>query len=193
MVALLAALSACAHTKVLNTWRDPEHEGTPKKVLVHAMAMSPTVKIMFENSLVARLKERGVDALASNGVLPDSMVFDRAAVTQVVRENGIDAVFVTHAVDRKVVETFKPGHFSYAAVATFNDDGSFVFVAGPTYTPGTDDKDEATVEHILFDVPAKKRVWVLQTKTYVWNTRTDEVKPAVDLVVEHLRADKMIP
>ena len=46
---------------------------------------------------------------------------------------------------------------------------------------------------ILFDVTAKKRVWVLQTKTYVWDNRTDEVKPAVDLVVEHLRADKIIP
>jgi hypothetical protein len=64
---------------------------------------------------------------------------------------------------------------------------------GPTVVPETSSSVEATVEHVLFDVVAKRRVWVLQTKTYVWNTRTDEVKPAVDLVVEHLRADNMIP
>jgi hypothetical protein len=194
VVALLAALSACAHTKVVNTWRDPEHQGTPKKVLVHAMAMSPTVKIMFENMLVARLKERGVDALASNGVLPDSMVLDKAAMRKVVQENGVDTILVTHAIERKDIETLQSAHVSYAATVYFDPSGDFVMAAfGPTVVPETSSSVEATVEHVLFDVVAKKRVWVLQTKTYVWNTRTDEVKPAVDLVVEHLRADKMIP
>lgn len=191
---LVAALSACAHTKVVNTWRDPEHKRLPKKVLVHAMAMSPTVKDLFENMLVNRLKERGVDAVASHGILPDSMELDKAAMKKVVAENGIDTIFVGHAIDKKVIETFKPGHVTYGATVYFDPDGAFVMAAvGPTYAPGVDDGEQGTVEFVMFDVAAKKRVWVVQTKTFVSNTRTEEIKPMVNLVMERLQADKMIP
>lgn len=194
VVALLAALSACAHTKVLNSWREPEHQGAPKKVLVHAMAMDPTVKTMFENMLVARLKERGVEALASSRVLPDSMELDKAAMRKLVQEKGIDTILVGHPIDQKVIESFKPGHVSYSATVYFDPDGSFVMAAvGPTYVPGIDEKLQGTAEFVMFDVPTKRRVWVIQTKTFVGDTRAGEVEPMVDLVMERLRADKMIP
>jgi hypothetical protein len=193
-VVLVLALSACAHTKIINTWRDPEHERYPKKVLVHAMAMSPTVKDLFENMLVNRLKDRGVDAVASHGILPDSMELDKAAMKKVVGENGIDTILVGHLLDKKVVETLKPGHVTYGATVYFDPDGSFVMAAvGPAYVPGVDDDEQAIAEFVMFDVVARKRVWVVQTKTFVSNTRTEEVKPMVDLIMERLQADKMVP
>jgi hypothetical protein len=191
---LAAALSACAHTKVVTDWKDPGHQGFPKKVLVHGIAMSPTVKVLLENMLVERLKGRGLDALASNKVLPESMSLDKEAMSKVVRENGIDAILIGHPVDSKVIESFRPGHVSYGAVVHYSADGDFVMAAvGPIYETGIQTNEQAFAEFILFDVAAKKRVWVLHTKTFIRSTKTEEVKPAVDLIMERLRADAMIP
>lgn len=194
LAVLALALSACAHTKVTNVWRDPGHQGYPKRVLVHAMAMSPTVKIVFENLLVERLKSAGVDALPSHKHLPDSMVLDKEAMKRLVREQGIDAIFVAHPTDRRETESFGSLRWQETATVYFDPDGGFVMAAfGTTLAPEIITSEEATIEFVLFDVAARKRVWVLLAKTFVLDTRTGEVEPAVDLVVERLRADRMIP
>ena len=108
-VVLVVALLACAKTKFLNAWRDPAYQGRPVKVLVHTLAKSPTVKIMFENRLVEQLGKHGVAALAGHEFLPDSLVVNREAVMRVVREKGIDAVFIAGPTNRKDLESLRPG------------------------------------------------------------------------------------
>lgn len=193
-VALAVAFSSCAHTKITSTWKDPAYQGHPKKILVHVMSVNPTVKIIFENQLVSQFEKHGMDALASHGLLPDDLVLDREAMRKLVREREIDTVFVAGPTNRKDLNTLRPGEVSYAS-AVYSDpgDNTFASVSGFVYSPGTYAEEDVSAEMVLYDVSAKKRIWSALSKTYVWNTRTEEIKPAVQLIIDKLVAEKIIP
>ncbi len=193
-VALAVALSSCSHTKIISTWKDPEYQGHPKKILVHSMARSPTVEIMFENQLVEQLEDHGVVALASYGLLPDDMVIDKEAMKKLVKEQGIDTIFIAGLKSRKELQTLRPGEMSYsAAVYTDPDDDFFAAVSGVTYKPGTYDEEDVVSEMALYDVRTRKRIWSAVSDTYVWNTPEEEIKPAVHRIMKILLDDKIIP
>lgn len=196
-VVLAAVLSSCAHTKFLHTWRDPAYTGQPKKILVHSVGRSPTVRTMFENQLVEQLKAHGVAALAGHEFLPDTMVVNREAIRQLVKEKGMDAVFIAGPTNRKDLESLRPGELSYAAAVyegTVQDYDSFTaFVNGVVYSAGTYAGEEVFMEMVLFDGSSNRPIWSALSRTHVWDTGVDEIKPAVDRVVELLADEKVIP
>jgi hypothetical protein len=193
-VALAVALSSCAHTTIISTWKDPEHQGYPKKVLVYDMAISPDVKIISENLFVEQFKKHGVSALASHKFLPDDMVVDKEALKKIVKEQEIDAVFIGGPRSRKDLQTLRPGSVSYqSAVYADPEDGFYAAVSGFAYTPGTYAEEEVAWELVLYDVSTKKRIWSVAAETYVENTRVEEVRPGVARIIKLLVADKMIP
>jgi hypothetical protein len=194
VIALVIVLSSCAHTKIISSWKDPEYQGQPKKVLVHGIAYNPDIKVVFENKIVDQFNKHGVAALASHGLLPDSLQLDREAVKKIVIENEIDTIFVAHPISREELQTLRPGSVSYSASVYVDPNSNFSMVAaGPTYKPGTYAETEGTYELVIFDVKTRKRVWTAVVKTYVSNTRMEEMNPAIEKIMERLLADKMIP
>ena len=193
-IAIVSVLSACAHTKIVNIWKDPQYQGHPKKILVYVMARSPDVKAIVENQLVTKFEERGLVAIASHRFLADSLVIDKDALKKLVMEKGIDTLFIAGPKSQKDLQTLRPGQVDYeAAISTDSDEGFFAAVAGYTYQPGTYAEEEDAAELAIYDVSEKKRVWSALSKSYVWNTKVEEIKPAVDRLVELLVADKIIP
>ena len=193
-VTLAVALSSCAHTKLVSTWKDPEYKGPPKKILVHIMARNPDVKAIVENQLVEKFEEHGMAALASHRFLADELVIDKAAMKKLVVEKGIDTIFIAGPKNRQDLQTLRPGQMTYeSAVYADPDDGFYAAVSAYGYKPGTYAEEEDTAEMVIYDVTTRKRVWSAVSKTYVWNTRVEEIEPAVDRVVKALVADKIIP
>jgi hypothetical protein len=193
-LALAVALSSCAHTKIISTWKDPGYQGHPKKILVYGMARSPDVRAIFENQLVEQFRERGLYSLASHQFIPDELVIDKEALKKVVKENEIDTIFIAHPSNRKDLQTLRPGEVSYStAVYANSDDDFFMAVSGASYKPGTYSEEEVTMEMIIFDVITKKRVWSALSETYVGNTRDEEIAPAVKLIMKALVDSKIIP
>ena len=194
VVAFAVALSSCAHTKIISSWKDPEYQGHPKKVLVHGIAWNPDIKIVFENKIVDQFNKHGVAAVASHEFLPDSLTLDQEAVKKLVIEKEIDTIFVAHPISRKELQTLRPGSVSYSAAVYVDPNSNFVMAAaGPSYKPGTYAEMEGTYELVIYDVNARKRVWTAAVETYVSDTRMEEMKPAIDKIMERLVADKMIP
>lgn len=196
--ALAVMLSSCAHTKIVKTWQDPGYRGHPKKILVLAVAGSPTVRILFENQMVGQFEKHGLTAIASHGLLPDDLVIDKEALLALVRDQGVDTVFIARPVNRKEVQTLRPGVMTYAAGGMAYSDSSddfpsAVMVAGSVYMPGTYAEEDVTVEMALFNVSTKKRFWSALADTYIWNTPQEEIKPAVERIIKKLVADKIIP
>jgi hypothetical protein len=193
-VALAVALLSCAHTKIISTWKDPEHQGYPKKILVYDMAVSPDVKIISENLFVEQFEKHGVSALASHKFLPDDLVIDKEALKKIIKEQEIDTVFIGGPRNRKDLQTLRPGSVSYqSAVYADPDDGFYAAVSGFAYTPGTYAEEEVAWELVIYDVSTRKRIWSALSETYVANTRVEEIKPVVDRIMEMLVADKIIP
>jgi len=195
LVAVLAvALSSCAHTKIMNTWKDPGYQGHPQRVLVHVIARNPTAKIMLENQLVEQLEKRGVAGLASYNFLPDQLAIDKEAIKKLVAEKKLDTLIFAAPTNRKDLESLRPGQMSYntAVYADPNDD-FFAAVSAYTYQPGTYAEEEVASEIVVFDVKERRRVWTALVKTYIANTKAEEVAPAIKQIVELLVRDKIIP
>lgn len=193
-IALAVVLSSCAHTKIISTWKDPEYQRHPKKILVYGMAQSPNIMIMFENQFVEQLEKHGMVALASYQFMPDALVIDKEALKKLVKEQGIDTIFIAGPKSRKELQTLRPGEMSYStAVYADPDDGFFAAVSGVSYKPGTYAEEDVLVEMALYDVSTRKRIWSAISDTYIGNTRAEEVGPAVDRIMKLLLDDKIIP
>ncbi len=194
LVLFLLLQSACAHTKILSTWQEPGYHTDPGKVLVHAMARDPDVIAIFENEMVERFKKRGIDAIAGHRFLTDDIAVERGAITKVVKEQGIDTLFLAGPKSRKALESLRPGELSYGAAGYVSpDDNVGVFVSGLFYQPGTYAEDEVTWDMVIYDVREKKLVWSAVVKTYIWTNRVEEIRPALDKIMKRLLADKVLP
>ena len=136
-------------------------------------------------------------ALAGHEFLPDSLVVKREAIMQVVREKGIDAVFIAGPTNRKDLESLRPGETSYAGGLyegqTESYDKFFAFVNGAVSSAGTYAGEDVTLEMVLYDVKSNKRIWSALARWYIWDSAVDEIQPAVGRIMEKLSADKIIP
>jgi hypothetical protein len=141
-VMLALALSSCASTTIVKTWRDPEFHAHPKKILVLALSRSPTVKILSENEFVEQLEKRGLVAVASHGLLTDDIVIHREALRVLVRDQNFDTVLITRPIARKVEETFRPGE-EYITIGEFDSDmyGDYGLISGYVHEPGNYEED----------------------------------------------------
>lgn len=196
-IVLAVALAACSQTKFVKSWKDASFADHPQKILVHTVGRDPTVKTIFENYLAEQLGKHGVVAEAGYPLLPASLVVDREALKRLVEEKGYDALFIAGPTNRKDLESLRPGEQSYAAAVYEGQvedyDGFNGFVNGVVFSAGTYAGEEVSVEMVLYDVRSKKRVWSALSTTYIWDSGVDEVKPAVDKVVEMLVKEKVIP
>jgi len=191
---LALALSSCASTKIVKSWRDPEYHAHPKKILVLVLSRSPTVKILLENQFVEQLERRGLVAVASHGLLTDDIVFDREALLVLVRDQDVDTVLITRPIGLRVEEAFRPGEVAYATGAFYsNMYDDYEMISGYVYAPGTYEEDVVSMETNIYDVRTHKRIWSALSRTFIWNTPEEVIKPEVSRLMEKLTADKIIP
>jgi hypothetical protein len=191
---LAVMLSSCAHTKIISTWKDPGYQGHPRRILVHVIARNPTAKIMLENQLAEQFEKHGLTALVSHDFLPDQLTIDKEAIKKLVKEKDIDTLFFGAPTNRTDLESLRPGQMSYGTAVYENpDDNFYAAVSAYTYQPGTYAEEEVASEMVVFDVQGRRRVWTALAKTYISNTKAQEIAPAVKQIMEMLVRDKIIP
>jgi len=95
---VLLSLSACASTRVVDRWRDPNFQGPPlHSVLVVGLQQDQGQRRSWEDAAVAALLSLGVEATPSYQVLsgpapkPDQL-------SSTAARGGVDAVMATHLV-----------------------------------------------------------------------------------------------
>lgn len=111
VVALLAGASGCANgPHLVNDWRDPQFKGPAfKKVCVVGITDRETNRRIFESAFVARLQEKGIEALPSYDVAPADTKLPREEIERLVKEADVDAIITTRVVDRSREAQVTPG------------------------------------------------------------------------------------
>jgi hypothetical protein len=66
-------------------------------------------------------------------------------------------------------------------------------VNGADSSAGTYAGEEVFMEMALYDVGSNKRIWSALSRTYVWDSGVDEIKPLTGKIVEMLADEKIIP
>ncbi len=105
-LAAVLLIAGCATTLITSSWRDRNYTAYPNKILVIAIAKSPSEKRSFEDDFVGLLKARGNDAIAGYAVIPDEVQEDTAAISAAMYKTGSDTLLVTRLASKDSICTY---------------------------------------------------------------------------------------
>jgi hypothetical protein len=184
---LLGMATACAPIKTLDVWKDEGYSEPLHKVLVIAVTKEGYIRNQFENVLSNQLNDRGVEAVPSYKVLPQSgEKLDRDTVVATIKELGIENVLVARAIDKKEITNYTPGG-AYFAPTAFYSDGWYTYYSGVlVYSERAYDTDYVTVATNLFRLGYQKPVWSYLAQVKVTDSRQAAVNKFVPLIVQEL-------
>lgn len=196
-VGLTALLAACAATTLTNAWKDPEYKGGGfRKLLVVGASDSPTNRRIFEEEFSRALRAAGVEAVASYTVIAqDGKKIDEAAMQEVVRKQGLDGVVMTRLVrmDKQTVYT----HGYATGVPALGYRNSLYGYYNGAWTPygipaEVREYESAVLETTLWNAADKKLVWTATTSTFAPSDVKSATADFSKVVIEELRARKLL-
>jgi hypothetical protein len=190
---LMAFLAACAPVKTLDTWQDQAYNQPIKKVLVIAVAQSGIIRNQFENVLSNQLAKRGVEAIPSYKVLPQSTAqLDRETVVAKVKELGVGHVLVARSIKKSEITNYQQGGMFFAASAIYSD-GWYTYYTGSMVYPMKEyDTDYFTVATNLFALGSKQPVWSMLSQIKVEGSRQGAVNDFVPVIVKQLEESQLL-
>lgn len=192
-----ALLAACSTTQVQSTWKDPHYQVMPQKIMVVGVTKRPANRRLFEDEFVQQLQARGVEAIASYTVVPDSKQDNQRAIAREVKRAGADALLITRTIGHETVKTAVPGTiyaapFPYVAGTpylpppfynTWQDYYSYGYEM--MYSPGYVAEDEyATIETNLYQADSQKLVWAATSETSLGGAKQQLIKQYIAQMVK---------
>jgi hypothetical protein len=191
--ALLAGLlAACASTSLVNQWKSPDYTAGPmRKVMVVGVAKQPSVRRVFEDEFVAKLKAAGVEGIPSYTVINEEGQADQGRLEAAVEKVGAEGVLVTRLV-KKERDTQVAGGYP-GPVAPMGMYGWYSSAWTGYYEPATVYQyDVLTLETSLYSPKQSKLVWSGTTETFDPTDVKQETAAFADLIIGTLRKEKII-
>ena len=197
MAALATAgllLAACASPNiVVGSWKDKDYHHKVTKVLVIGLSKSATRRRSFEDTLVARFHQRGIEAVPSFRLVPLLDPLDKEGAKEEVRTaiqgKGFDAVLVSHliSVDKRTSYTPPTSHIEYGVYRNIMTAYSIV------YTPGYLEHDTiVSLETNLYDTRSEKLVWSMTSHSFNPADAMDVIKPLSRNIIHDLSVQGLI-
>jgi hypothetical protein len=176
-IALLAGLSACVSTSLIDRWKDAGFSGPAlHKVLVVGVQKDQGRRRVWEEGMVAALTHEGVQATPSYLVFPDKAPSaDQLAAT--ASHDGFDGVMATHFVSASQRNYWMPG---YAGVG-FGWGWRYLGYWDAVYDPGyveTEYRADYQTDVFTVDAAGGKLIWTGITRSVDLNSTqrtTDEI------------------
>lgn len=188
----LVTLAACAPIKNLDVWKDETYTQSPRKVLVIARAQERSVREQFENVISNQLDDRGVEAIRSYKVLPDSSTRpDREMIIAKVNKLGVDTVLVARSISRKEITNHQYGGVILGGSAVYTGGSWYGYSYGRTYDKQYD-TDYFTISTKLYDVNTEKPAWSYISQVRVSGSPQGVVTLFVPAIVEQLEVSELV-
>lgn len=196
VLAVAAVLGGCAGaSRMANMWKDPSYPQTPiDNVLVVSISKNETWRRVWEDAVVAELKDNGANATPSYSLFPTA-VPDTQQVLDAVRDNEYGGVIVTYRLDARAVTRYVPGYVTSVPVRYYRYWGDYYHPYYTTiYRPGyvvTDQEVRYQID-VWSAEDGGKLVWMGTTST-VNASSYDQIRSEVsDLLVKELRLKGVI-
>lgn len=197
--ALVAGCSTAPVTSLEVSWVTPQLPQAPfKKLLIITVASDEFVQIAFQDQMAAKLKERGVNAVASHRYFTRYTAAERERFKQSIEESDADFVLLArvtitdastqHSADTVVGSNGVP----YAGATIYG-------VYGGYYYPGAVGGDypvkTVTAEASIFAEKGEKLIWSARTKTTnAQNVKSGEAAATqyIAVILDAMKKDKLL-
>lgn len=204
-VLLAAALVAGCITKPVTSlelsWVAPQLPQAPfKKLLIITVASDEFVQIAFQEQMAAQLKERGVNAVASQRYFTRYTPAERERFKQSIDESDADAVLLA----RVTFTDERPQHYADSVVGTNGVPyaGGIYGVYAGYYTSGY--YAPAGSDYLVKNVTAEASIFLQKGEKLIWSARTlttnaQDVKSGaaaatqyIAVILEAMKKDKLL-
>jgi hypothetical protein len=214
LVALVMLFASCTGSLELATsWKNKSAtvKSNPK-IVVMAVGKNLTNKQKTETEMVAELKKKGQNAIASMDILTPGQKYDSAAILSILAFNKVDYILTNAIVSKTESEHYVPGETYTTPVTTTQAvnyypsyNSSFYYYYGyqsgyytstqyETHTTEgyTVTEIEVLIESSLFDVSTSGLVWVAQSKAFTDQFTDDLFVDFAKIIVKDLIDKQMI-
>lgn len=179
--ALILAACASTSTKIMGLWKDDQYAKKITKVMVISLAEEPPIRQKAEGIVAAKLRKRGVDAVASSTLMPLDEKIDRDTVKAAIAGKGFDTVLVTHLVGVNLNTGYVPPEQTTVYNLTIN------------VTPGyTVHRPVVSIQIDLYDTKNQHLVWSMTTQTSSHGTVADVIDSYSSVLVKKLAKQGLI-
>ncbi len=189
-------VSACANTKISQSWVEPDNKKVYKDLLVIGIGESEQNRRAYESYFVEELAAIGVEAVASYKLIKSDQKIDRDTVAKAIEGLDIDGVLVTHllAVDEETI--YRPsmdympmyGGGYYGGLYSY-----YPHVNSYVHRPGYYTTHETyTLETNLYDVNSEELVWSAQTRTFSPESVQEVIVDLTRLLIKDLKDKNLI-
>ena len=188
---LVTVAAGCSPIKKLEVWKEETYSTTPQKILLIAIAKRDSSRRQAENVLANQLVKRGLEAIPSYKVLPQSDEKpDRKAIEEKVRELGFDSVLVARSISQREITNHQYGGVVLGGVAVY-DGGWYGYGYGYTYNREYD-SDYFIISTKLYDVDSAMPTWSYLAQIKVVGSRERAINQLIPTIVEQLEASRII-
>jgi len=193
LLTLSPLLLSCASTKTIKVWKDEGYSQRLRKVLVIAVADQDYMRNHFENVLSNSLTSRGIEAVPSNKIFPQSLKLDRKAIEAKVRELGIGSVLVTRSTGKTEESWLDPGYTFVVPVGYYewygfySDSFAMVTIPGQAY-----DAEFFSLTTNIYDVSSEKLIWSYLSRVKVEQSKEGAINPFIDTLMKQLDENKLL-
>lgn len=170
-------LTACSTVQPTSEWREKDFSGGPfQNVFIIGASTDSKERRLFEESFVAALEAKGVQAVASIDAMAADAEFTEEEVEKVISGKDINAVILTRVVGIEEKIVYYPTRF-YNSVVFHR--------RAETY-------ENVKLESSLFETGGGIQVWAMQAETI--NSRHPDavIRDVVKRIVDGLARQKLI-
>lgn len=193
-VAILLWVTGCATTSVVQSWINPQTP-KPKSVMVFGVTTQEALRRNYEDTLTRLLTAEGLRAQTSYQLFQTEGEVHKDKVLEVVREAGVDSVFITRLVrlakEIDVVPEPTPGwQLGYAPW------GAYYNPYWPTYYADSYrviERELAYIESNLYEAKTSGLIMSILTRTEDPNYRIGQVEELAQRIVNEFRKNGLLP
>ncbi len=190
----LALLTGCASTRVVNQWEMSDPGPAFRRLLVVGVSENASVRRTFEDEFVKALSARGVAAVASYTLIPESGQVPEGRLDAAVKASGADGVITSRIVrvnqQVDVIPSSSPAFWG----PPWGFHGWYGGAWGPAYAfpPQVVTRDVVFAEVRLYRTANDVLVWAATTQTFAPGEVRRESAAFADLILRQLAERRLI-
>jgi len=192
-LALILGTAGCSSTKVVNRWENPQYVPAHfNRILVIGVSREASVRRVFEDAFVGRLKAEGVHATPSYVLIPEEGQVDESRLQQATRQANADGVIMTRLVrvERKTEVTsgyYSPPPAPLGQYPWYSDRSLGYYEPPVVYQ-----YDVYISETSLYDVRTNQLVWSGTVQTNTAGDLNKEIQRYVATVIKALKKGNVL-
>lgn len=193
-VAVLSLAAACASTRIVDRWRNPEVGAISfEKVVAMAIVKDAGRRRVLEDAMAAEIQAVGATAQPAYTFVPDEQVRDDAAARRHFEREGFDGAVMLRVVGANTTQTYVPGRVTAVPVYYRTLWGYYRYWVPVEYDPGYVRTDRnVRVETIVYSVKDEQMVWSGLSETLNPDSARALVRGVAKAVVSDLRRDRLL-